>query len=75
MALRGFIGVGSGRIQNGVMLSRSGGARFFEVPCSKSGIALWLQPPSAHAAFKLECSKSGIALWLQLAALAANFLM
>ncbi len=32
MALRGFIGVGSGRIQNDVILSRRGGARFFEAP-------------------------------------------
>ena len=32
MALRGFIGVGSGRIQNGVILSRVGESRFFEVP-------------------------------------------
>ena len=32
MALRGFIGVGSGRIQNGVSLPRVGESRFFEVP-------------------------------------------
>ncbi len=32
MALRGFIGVGSGRIQNDVILPRLGESRFFEVP-------------------------------------------
>ncbi|TYC50940.1 hypothetical protein ETQ85_24780 [Zoogloea oleivorans] len=32
MALRGFIGVGSGRIQNDAILSRVGESRFFEAP-------------------------------------------
>ena len=40
MALRGFIGVGSERIQNDVILSRRGGARFFEAPYVDASIML-----------------------------------
>jgi hypothetical protein len=42
MALRGFIGVGSGRIQNDAILSRVGESRFFEAPGSESHLSIEL---------------------------------
>jgi hypothetical protein len=54
MALRGFIGVGSGRIQNDAILSRVGESRFFEAPYKHKERPLNFSYPEKYTTSKVK---------------------